>query len=148
MPNAFTRHLEFRRELFERQGLVGELSRFENATFAVIQHVDRGGQRIELAFLLVLVDDDGLWRGRRINEMILPFTGFSIIMNRCIDRFIAAEPTIHIDDILVRDGEVLCNQSNLVWVQVAALQCRDLVFRGAQLEKELLLVGRRADLHK
>src|SRR6266850_3542176 len=73
LPDAFTRHVELRGELFERQWLVGQMSRLEDATFAIGQYLDGGDQCVTPVVPLVLFDDDGFWRGRLINEMVLPF---------------------------------------------------------------------------
>src|SRR5207237_9991518 len=109
---------------------------------------DRGAQSLWPTLLLVLLDHDRFWRRGLINEMILPFAGFTAIMHRRIDRFITAEPSIHVDDILVRDIKGLCDQCYLIGVQVAAFQCGDLAFRGSQLEEQLLLVRAGAHLTK
>ena len=109
MPDPFARYAELCRKVLERQWFVDQMSRLEDATFAVVQDLDRGDQRLLLVVLLVMFDDDGLRRGGRINQMVLPLTGFTVLTKRRIRRFVAAEATIHIDDILLGDIEVLCN---------------------------------------
>ena len=83
-----------------------------------------------------------------IDQIVLPFAGFTVVVKRRIDRFIAIEAPIHVDDILVLDIEALCDQGNLVGVQVAPFECGDLALCRAQLEEELLLARGSADLHK
>jgi hypothetical protein len=148
LPDTFTRYVEFCCKLFERQWFVGQMSRLEYATFAVIQYTDRSDQRILLVVFLVLFDDDSFRRGRLINEMVLPFADFIVLVYRRIDRFVAAQAPIHVDDILVRNIERLCDQRNLIGAQIAAFQCRDLALCRAQLEKQLPLVRGGADFHK
>ena len=120
----------------------------ENTTFAVVQDIDRGDQCSMLVLFLVLFDDKGFWRGGLIDEVVLPFADFTIVTKRRIDRLIAAKASIHVDDFLVCYVEVLCDQSNVVGVQVAAFQCSDLAFCRAKFEKEFLLVGRSADFYE
>jgi hypothetical protein len=148
LPNTFTRYVEFCRKLFERQWFFGQMSRLENATFAVIQYIDRSDQRLMLVAFLVLFDDDSFRRGRLINEMVLPFADFIVLVNRSINRFVAAEAPIHVDDIFVRNIERLCDQGNLIGAQITAFQCRDLALCRAQFEKQLPLVRGSADFHE
>jgi len=61
------------------------MSRLEDATLAVIQYIDRGDQCLLRVVLLAQFDDDGFRRGRLINEMVLPFAGFIVLMKRCFD---------------------------------------------------------------
>ena len=93
-------------------------------------------------------DNDGFRRRGLINEIILPFAGFTVFMKRRIDRSIAAETPIHVDDILIRDIEALCDHGNLVGVQVATFECGDLALCRTQFEEQLLLVRGSADFHK
>ena len=80
MPDAFTRYVEFGREVFQRQWFVDQMSRLEDAAFAVVQDIDRGDQCLVPVLLVVLFDDDGFRRRRLIDETVLPFAGFSVIM--------------------------------------------------------------------
>ncbi|SRR5260221_7026556 len=114
LPDPFARYVELYRKVFERQWLVDQMSRLEDATFAVVQYLDCGNQCLMLTFFLVLFDDDGFRRGGLINEIVLPFAGFTVLMKRRIDRLIAAKASIHVDDIVLRDIEALCDQSNLI----------------------------------
>ncbi len=82
---------------------------FEDTAFAVVQNLDCGNQCLMLILLVVLLDDDGFRRGGLINEAILPFPCFAVLVKRSVDRFVAAEASIHVNDILVGDIEVLCD---------------------------------------
>src|ERR1700688_3841865 len=68
LPDAFSRHVELCRELLERQWFVDQMSRFENATFAVVQDIDGGDQCVVLVVFLVLFDHKGFGRGGLIDE--------------------------------------------------------------------------------
>src|SRR5712671_2433891 len=114
LPDAFTRHPELCRQVFQRQRLVDQMSCFEDTTFAVVQYVNRRDQCLMLVLLFVLFDDDCFGRRRLIDEMVLPFPDFTVLVKRRVNRFIAAEPSVHVDDILVGDVKVLCDQSNLI----------------------------------
>jgi hypothetical protein len=48
LPDALTRHVKFRRE-------VCQISRLEDATFAVVEYIDCAGQRLMLAIFLVVL---------------------------------------------------------------------------------------------
>src|ERR1700737_1418287 len=148
LPDPLTRYVELCRQVFERQWFVDQMPGLEDTTFAVVQDIDRGGQCPVLVVPLVLLDHDGFRRGGLINEMVLPFTGFAVLVKRHIDRFIAAKASIHIDDILVRDIEALCDRGDMIGMQVTALECRDLAFCRTQFEEELLLVRGSADFHE
>src|ERR1700692_759762 len=63
LPDAFTRHVEVCRKIFERQWLVDQISRLEDATLATVQYIDRDDQGLMLVLLLVVFDDDGFRRG-------------------------------------------------------------------------------------
>ncbi len=64
-------------ELLERLRFVGQMACLEDAAFAVVQYIDRSGQRLALTLRLVLFDDDGLGRRGLIDEVVLPFIGFA-----------------------------------------------------------------------
>ena len=129
LPDPFARYVELCREVFERQWFVDQVPGLEDMTFAVVQDIDRDGQCPVLVVLLVLLDDDGFRRGGLVDEMVLPFAGFAVLMKRHIDRFIAAKASIHIDDILVRDIEALCDRGDMIGMQVTAFERGDLVLR-------------------
>src|SRR3979411_1683689 len=80
--------------------------------------------------------------------MVLPFASFTLVTKWRIDRFIAAEAPIHVDDILIGNIEALCDQCNLIGLQVSAFECSDLALCRAQFEEELLLIRGSADFHK
>src|ERR1700691_5774995 len=65
-----------------------------------------------------------------------------------VDRFIAPEAPIHIDDLLVCNIEAFCYQGDLVRMKVAAFQCCDLALRRAQLEEKLPLARGGPDFHQ
>src|ERR1700682_4180885 len=95
------------------------MSRLEDATFAVVEYIDCTGQRLMLAIFLILLGDDSFRRGRLINEVVLPFTGFAI-MDWRIERCITAEASIHVNDISLGNIKAFRDQSDLIGVQVAA----------------------------
>lgn len=86
LPDAFARYVELCRKIVQRQWFVGQMTRLEDATFAVVQDIDRGDQCGTPVVLLILFDDDGFRRGRFINEIVLPFFRIAMIMDRRIDR--------------------------------------------------------------
>ena len=140
LPDAFTRYVVLFRKLLEREWFVYQMPRLENVTFAVVQYIDGGDQCIMLVVFLVLRHNDGLGRGRLIDEIILPFAGFIVVTKRRIDRFIATEAPIHVDHILVRHVEAFGDRGDLVRLQIAVFKCGDLALCRAQFEKQLLLI--------
>src|ERR1700691_4632529 len=42
LPDTLTRYVEFCGKVFERRWFVCQMSRLENATFTVVQYIDRG----------------------------------------------------------------------------------------------------------
>ena len=56
-----------------------------------------------------------------------------------VDGHVAGEASVHVHDVLVGYIEVLCNQGNVIGVQIAAFQCCDLALCRAQFEEELPL---------
>ena len=41
LPDALSRHVEFGREIFQSRWLLGQMSRLEDTTFALVEHANR-----------------------------------------------------------------------------------------------------------
>jgi hypothetical protein len=90
------------------------------------------GKRLVLVDLFVLFGNDSFRRGGLIDEVALPFVGVAVVLDWRIERCIAAQATIHVNILLVRNIEALCNQRDLIGVWItAAFQCGDLAFHRA-----------------
>ena len=84
-----------------------------------------------------------------INKPIQRIASFILFgVDRRIQRHVALQTPIHVDDVSFSNLETLRNQSRLVRPQVAVLERRDRAFGLPQFEKQLLLGGAGADLNK
>src|SRR3954462_13900305 len=123
LPHALARYAELGGEVFKRHRIFRQTPRFEDTPFARVEHADGAGQRLTAMIELLVLGHDGFLVGRVTDQPVLPFAGFTIVADRRVERGIAAEPAVHVDHVLIRDAEALCNQLHLVGVQIALVQC-------------------------
>ena len=97
---------------------------------------------------LLVLGHQGFLVGRVIDQPVLPFAGLPVVADRCVERGIAAETAVHVDHVLVGHAETLGNQLDLVGVQIALVQRRDLALCLAQVEEQFLLVRGGAHLYE
>ncbi len=83
-----------------------------------------------------------------LGKPILPFASFAIVADGCVERSIAAQPAVHVDYVLFSNTQPFGDDLHLIGAKITFLQSRDLAPRFAQIEKQLLLVGRGAHLHQ
>src|SRR5262245_33047662 len=75
LPDTLTRNTELVRELFERDRVVRQPSRLEDAPLALVEHVERLAKRLVAVIGFFTFDQPGLLAGGLIDQPILPFAG-------------------------------------------------------------------------
>src|SRR5438132_7246943 len=148
LPHAFARHAEFGGEVFQRHRIFRQAPRLEDAAFARVEHADGAVQRLTAMIELLVLGHHGFLVGRVIDQPVLPFAGFTVVADRRVERRIAAEAAVHVDDVLIRHAEALGNDRHLVGAEIALVQRGNLALRLAQVEEQLLLVRGGAHLHE
>ena len=83
-----------------------------------------------------------------VDQPVLPLAGIAVLADRRVERGVAAEPAVHVDDVLLGDAQPLGDQLDLIGPHVAFLERGDLALGLAQVEEQLLLVGGGAHLHQ
>src|SRR5712692_7984280 len=148
LAHALARDAELVGELLERDRVVDQPARLEDATLALIEHGERLAERLAAVVGLLVLGEPGLLAGALVDQPVLPFAGIAFLADRGVERDIAAEPAVHVDHVLLGDAETLGDELDLVGPQVALFQRRDLALGLAQVEEQLLLVGGGAHLHQ
>ena len=97
---------------------------------------------------LLVFSHDGFLSGRLIDQPVLPFAGFAIITDWSVERCIATEAAIHVDNVLFRDAKALGDELDLIRTHIAFVKRGNLALRLPQVEEQFLLVRGCAHLHK
>ena len=87
------------------------------------------------------------WLAEVVDEPVLPLA-LALLAQRRVERDVAAEPAVHVDDVLLGDAEPRRDLLHLVGAQIALVERRDAALRLAQVEEQLLLVRGGAHLHE
>src|SRR5262249_12094565 len=99
----------------------GRRTRFEDTPLAIVEHAERRGERLAAVVIFVTRGERSLLAGSFINQPILPFAGIAVLADRRVERGVAAKPPVHIDHVLFRDAEPLCNDLDLVMSHFALI---------------------------
>src|SRR6478752_8015863 len=119
---ALARDTELSRKLLERDRIVGQTSRFEDAPLALVENVQSGDQRLVPIVALFALGKNAFLAWCVIDEPILPLAALAIIADGRIEGSIAAETAVHVDHILFGHAEALGNHLHLIEAQVAFLK--------------------------
>src|SRR5712671_3740595 len=91
----------------ERDRVLGEPTRFEDASLAIVEHGERRGKRLAAVVELVARGKGSLLARSLVSQPVQPFAGIAVRANRRVERGVAAEPPVHVDHVLLRDAEPL-----------------------------------------
>jgi hypothetical protein len=107
LAHALARDAELLGELRERDRVLGKPARLEDAPLAVVELGERLRQRLAAVVKLFAFDQRGFLIGGLVGERILPLAGITVLADRRVERGVAAEPAVHVDDILLGHAEPL-----------------------------------------
>jgi hypothetical protein len=62
----------------------------------------------------LVFDQDALLARRGIDQPILPFVGIAVLSDRRIERGVPAEPTVHVDYVVLGDAEAFGEEFDLI----------------------------------
>src|SRR3569833_3377994 len=72
LAHTLARYAELGGEILERDRIVGEAARLEDAPLAFIQHVQRADERVVTVVALLAIGEDALLRRRVVDQPVLP----------------------------------------------------------------------------
>ena len=87
-----------------------------------------------IAALLGILKDAFLAR-RVVNEPIHPLAAFAVVTDRGVERGIAAETAVHVDNVLFRHAKLSGDGLDLIGLEIAFFQRRDFALGLAQVEE-------------
>src|SRR5436853_3494072 len=105
LAHPLARDAELSRKLLERDRIIGQSPRLEDAPLALIENVECGNQSPVAIVAFLIFGEDALLARGVIDQPILPLAALAIIADRCIERSIAAETAVHVDNVLFRHAE-------------------------------------------
>src|SRR5713101_10016581 len=146
LAHAFARYAEFHREVLKSHRLVGKPARLEDAPFTVVEHLKRIGKRRTAIVQLLRGSERRFLAFTVVHQPVLPLARITVIADRSVERSVATEPPIHVDDVLFGHAEPLGYQLDLIGAHIPFLQRGDSALGLAQVEEELFLVGGGAHL--
>jgi hypothetical protein len=86
LAHALARDAELVGEFRERDRVLGEPTRFEDAPLAIVEHGERRGERLAAVVELVARGKRGLLAGTLVNQPVQPFAGIAVRANRRVER--------------------------------------------------------------
>src|SRR5258708_3498000 len=98
LTHAFARYAEFDCEVFKSHRLVGKPARLEDAPFTVVEHLKRIGKRRAAIVQLFRGREGCLLAVTVVHQPVLPLARITVLADRSVERSVAAEPPIHVDD--------------------------------------------------
>src|SRR5260221_8994070 len=109
LSHAFARDAKFGSEVLEPDRVIGQPTRFEDAPLAIVENVERRDQCLVAIVALLAFRQDAFLARRIVDKPILPFATFAIVANRRVERGVAAETAVHVDDVLFRHAKAVGN---------------------------------------
>ena len=70
LAHALARDAEFGGEVLERDRVVGEAARLEDAPFALVEHVERADQRLVAVIAFLVLGQDAFLAGRIVDQPV------------------------------------------------------------------------------
>src|SRR5476651_2253441 len=110
LAHALARDAEFGCQILERDRIVRQAARLEDALLAFVEHVERGDQRLVAVIAFLAVGQQALLAWRVVDQPVHPFAGLAIVADRRVERGIAAEPAVHIDHVALCNTEAFGDQ--------------------------------------
>ena len=101
---------------------IREAPRLEDAPLARVEHLSASPSALRRLSSSSLSASFCSGLGAIVDQPVLPFAGIAVLADRCVERGIAAEPAVHIDDVLLGDGQPLGDKLDLVGPQIALLE--------------------------
>src|SRR5258708_16670184 len=130
---ALARDAELVARFRERDRLLAEPTRFEDASLAIVEYGERRGKRLAAVVELVARGKGSLLTGSLVNQPVQPFAGIAVRANRRVERGVAAEPPVHVDHVLLRDAEPLGDGFDLVMADIAIVEDGNLLLAARRL---------------
>src|SRR5215469_17534221 len=140
LAHALARDAELVGKLRERDRVIGEPTRFEDASLAIVEHGERRGKRLAAVVEFVARDKGSLLAGSLVDQPVQPFAGIAVRANRRVERGVTAEPPVHVDHVLLRGAEPLGDGFDLVIADIAIVEDGDLALDRSQVEEQLFPV--------
>src|SRR5712671_7512121 len=148
LSHPLARDAELVGEFFQRDGIVRQPARLEDAPLALIEHGERLAERLMAIVRFLAFDQPRLLAGAVIDQPILPLARVAIFADRRVERHVATEAAVHVDHVLLGDTEAFCDELNLVGAKIALFERGNLALGLTEIEEELLLVRGRAHFHE
>jgi len=135
LPHALARDADFIREHSKRDRVFGQAPSYEDPALASVESRQGVDQRLAPIFQLFVLDQDALLARRVIDQPILPFAGIAVLSDRRIERGVPAEPTIHVDYVVLGDAEAFGEELDLIRAHIAFVEHGNAAFGLAQIEE-------------
>lgn len=135
LPHPLARDAEFVGEHSKRDWVFGQAPRFEDPALANVEFRQGLDQRLAPIFQLFVLDQDALLARRVIDQPILPFAGIAVLSDRRIERGVPAEPTVHVDYVVLGDAEAFGEELDLIRAHIAFVEHGNAAFGLAQIEE-------------
>src|SRR5712691_4602816 len=101
LAHALARDAEFGGQILERDRIVGEPPRLEDAPLPLIEHRERLAERLPAVIGFLALRQPALLVGRVVDQPVLPFAGIAVLTDWGIERDVAAEAAVHVDHVLL-----------------------------------------------
>src|SRR6266851_3524707 len=147
LPHSLAGHAEFPGDFLELSRCVAEASGHENVSLSLVEQRQRLGQRLAALRQLLAIGENAFLARRLIGQQVLPAARIALL-HRCTERHVAAQPPIHLDDVLFAHAEPFGDQLDLVGTHVAVVERGNPALGFAEIEEQLALVCRGSQLHQ
>ena len=135
LPHPLARDADFISEHSKRDRVFGQAPSFEDPALASVESRQGLDQRLAPIFQLFVLDQDALLARRVIDQPILPFAGIAVLSDRRIERGVPAEPTVHVDYVVLSDAEAFGEEFDLIWAHIAFVEHRNAAFGLTRIEE-------------
>src|SRR6516225_515068 len=82
LTHALARHAELGRQVLERDRVIDEPARLEDAPLALVEHRERFTERLFAIVGFLVLDEPRLLIGDLVDEPVLPFAGIAVVADR------------------------------------------------------------------
>ena len=133
LADAFARDAKLIGELLERDRLVGEAARFEDAPLAIVEHAERLAERLVPIFRLLGFGEQAFLAGAVVDQPIHPLAGVAVFSRIGAFGKRAAEPRSYRSHP-ARHAQPLGDQLHLIRPHLAFVERGDAALRPFQVE--------------
>src|ERR1700751_641561 len=139
LTDPLARNPIFPGELVEGLRFVREHARLKDCAFACRQHVEGLPERALPSLIIIALAQYAfrVWRG--IDQAVLPFFRCLRVTDRDVERGIAAQAAVHLDDVRRAHIEMLRDIVDLLRPQIAFLGGGDPGLESSKIKEQLLL---------